>query len=80
MQAVIVTKTLQTLMNFVQLIQNASSASVFQKVQSYLQNHNSSMIFDPGCDCDETLPNADSFCPRNETCKQCKCLAQGEII
>ena len=80
MQAVIVTKTPQTLMSFVQLIQNASSASVFQKVQCYLHNLVSSSDFDPGCDCDETLPNADSFCPRNETCKQCKCLAQGKII
>ena len=25
------------------------------------------MIF-LGCDCDETLPNADDFCPRNQVC------------
>ena len=30
-----------------------------------------------GCDCDDSLPNADDFCPRNYECKQCKCLPQG---
>ena len=68
-------------MSFVPLIQNASNASVFQKVQcSSITNNLNSPDFDPGCDCDESLPNADSFCPRNQTCKQCKCLAQGGLI
>ena len=30
-----------------------------------------------GCDCDDTLPNADDFCPRDEECVQCKCLPKG---
>ena len=32
-----------------------------------------------GCDCDDTLPNADDFCPRDEECVQCKCLPKGEL-
>ena len=33
-----------------------------------------------GCDCDESLPNADSFCGANEKCKNCKCLKKGWLI
>ena len=37
-------------------------------------------VADSGCDCDETLPNADDFCPVNSECKQCKCLPAGTIL
>ena len=36
-------------------------------------------ISDVGCDCDETAPNPDELCPSNFQCKQCKCLAPGNI-
>ena len=37
-------------------------------------------VADSGCDCDETLPNADDFCPVNSECKQCKCLPAGTSL
>ena len=33
-----------------------------------------------GCDCDDTLPNADEFCPNNYKCKQCQCLPAGNWL